>query len=242
MRFLRSLAFSLGMIVATLIFAPPSVLSFPFSYRARYRFIIQWCHFNIWWLGVTCNLRYRVTGLENIPDTPCIVLSKHQSTWETLALNLFFHPQVWVLKKELLWVPFFGWGLAMLDPIAINRGAGRDAMGQVLEQGAERLQRGCWVVIYPEGTRTPAGTRRRYKPGGARLAVHTGTPIIPVAHNAGDYWARRTFTKTPGVIDLSIGPPITPDGSSAQILNARAEAWIEAEVARLRGTEVPSAP
>ncbi|NKC11287.1 MAG: 1-acyl-sn-glycerol-3-phosphate acyltransferase [Gammaproteobacteria bacterium] len=239
---LRSTVFSLGLVIATLIFAPLAVMMFIAPYRMRYAFIIKWCHFNLWWLEVTCNVRCRVRGLHNIPKTPCIVLCKHQSTWETLALNLYFKPQVWVLKKELLWVPFFGWGLAMLDPIAIDRSAGRNAVEQVLSQGEERLKRGCWVVIFPEGTRTPAGTRRRYKTGGAKLAVHTGAPVVPVAHNAGDFWPRRTFIKTPGTVELSIGPPIDPQGLSAAQINERAEQWIETEVARIRGTALAPPP
>lgn len=235
----RSALFSLGMVLSTMVFAPLAVLSWPLPYRWRYAFISQWTSFNVWWLQVTCAVHYQVRGLENLPEVPTIVLAKHQSAWETLFLNRLFRPQVWVLKRELLRVPFFGWGLAMLDPIAIDRNAGSSAMDQVLEQGSERLARGCWVVVFPEGTRTAPGTRQRYKLGGARLAEHTGRAVLPVAHNAGDFWPRRGFLKRPGVIQVSIGPLIDSAGLSATEINARAEAWIEAEVARLRGGTDP---
>jgi 1-acyl-sn-glycerol-3-phosphate acyltransferase len=230
------------MVASTVVFAPLAVMSAPAPYLWRYRFITLWTTFNVWWLKTSCGVHYTVVGLENLPDTPSVVLSKHQSTWETLALNNIFRPQVWVLKKELLRVPFFGWGLAMLDPIAIDRKAGRDAVEQVLDQGSERLQRGCWVVVFPEGTRTAPGTRRRYKLGGARLAQHTGVPVVPVAHNAGDHWPRRGFLKRPGTIEVVIGPAIESTGRTAAEINALAEAWIETEVDRIRGVPTPALP
>lgn len=222
------------MVVVTPFYAIASVAIFALPHAQRYAFIRQWPRFFVWWLKVVCGVDYEVRGLENIPDTPTIVLSKHSSTWETFFLTTVFRPQVWVLKRELLRVPFFGWGLAMLDPIAIDRNAKRGAMEQVLEQGVERLARGCWVVVFPEGTRIPAGTRRRYKPGGARLAVHANVPVVPVAHNAGDFWPRRKFVKQPGRISVTIGKPIEPNGRSAAELMNEAEDWIEGEVARIR--------
>lgn len=227
MLILRSLLFSLGMALSTLVFAPLSLLTLPLPLRQRYAFISQWARFNLWWLAVTCNLRYTVEGRENIPDTTCIILCKHQSAWETLALQRVFPPQVWLLKRELLWVPFFGWGLAMLKPIAINRKAGKQALRQLREQGAQRLAAGMWVVIFPEGTRVAPGEKRPYAPGGAMLAHHTGHPVVPVAHNAGEFWPRHGFIKRPGTIRLVIGPAITSTGRSASEINAEAEAWIE---------------
>lgn len=224
---LRSLLFTLGMGISTLVFAPLSVLTFPFPFAMRYGFISQWARFNLWWLGKTCRLYYKVTGRENIPASNAIILCKHQSAWETLALQQIFPPQIWLLKRELLWVPFFGWGLAMLEPIAIDRKSGKKAMRQLLEQGIERLRAGRWVVIFPEGTRIAPGKKGRYAPGGALLAENSGYPVVPVAHNAGEFWPRRGFIKRPGVIQMVVGPVIESRGKSAAQINAAAEEWIE---------------
>ena len=153
---------------------------------------------------------------------------------ETLALQRYFTPQVWVIKRELLWIPFFGWGLATLRPIAIDRRAGREALGQILSQGRARLDDGCWVVIFPEGTRMAPGEWRRYRQGGALLAADTGYPVLPVAHDAGDYWPRNGFIKRPGTIQLAIGPLVETAGQSAAEINERAEAWIHGAVDDMR--------
>lgn len=187
----------------------------------------------MWLIKHLLRIDHRVLGAENIPQRPSIVLSKHQSAWETIALQHVFPPQVFVLKKELLRIPFFGWGLAQMPMISIDRGAGQDALDQVLAQGRERLREGFWVVVFPEGTRTAPGAGRRYKSGGAWLAAQTGTPIVPVAHNAGEYWRRNAFLKYPGTVMVSVGPPIDPTGLSVQEINARARAWIEGEMRRL---------
>ena len=186
--------------------------------------------FLLWHL---CGLRYRIIGAENIPKTPSIVLSKHQSAWETLAFQEIFPPQVWVLKKELLRIPFFGWGLAMTSPIAIDRSAKKKALEQIVEQGKDRLKQGFWIVVFPEGTRIPPGQRGKYRIGGAWLATHTNVPVVPVAHNAGEFWGRNSFVKHPGTITVSIGQPIDPTGMEAGELNAQVEAWIEAEMLRI---------
>ena len=162
-----------------------------------------------------------------------IVMSKHSSTFETLALNLYFPPLAFVAKKELLSIPFFGWGFALASPITIDRSAGHDAMQQMIRQGRERLTQGFWIVIYPEGTRIRAGTRARYKTGGARLAIGLPAPVLPIAHNAGYLWPKGLFGKKPGTITLSIGPSISPDGKDAAQLTQEIESWIEGEVARL---------
>jgi 1-acyl-sn-glycerol-3-phosphate acyltransferase len=237
---IRSGLFFAGQIVVTILIAPFVILAFALPYRARYRIVYQWSRFNTWWLGVTCNLSHEVQGEENIPPRPAIVLCKHQSAWETINLQHYFSPQVWVLKRELLRLPVFGWALAMLRPIAIDRGAGRDAMAQVLEQGAARLESGCWVVVFPEGTRVPAGSKRRYKAGGATLAEKTGVPVVPVAHDAGLYWPRKSFIKYPGVVRLVIGPPIETRGKSASAINREAENWIEGTVDRLLASKAES--
>ena len=230
----RSALFALGQVLSTLLFSPLALAAFVLPYRIRYRVVMQWTFLNIWWLEVTCGLRYRVEGLENIPERATIVLCKHQSTWETLVLPRYFSPQTWVLKRELLRLPFFGWGLATLRPIAIDRAAGRTALDQVVEQGRRRLAEGIWVVVFPEGTRVAPGAQRRYRLGGAVLAEKTGQPVVPVAHNAGDYWPRRGFLKRPGTIRLVIGEPIESAGRSAVEINARAAEWIESTVRALR--------
>lgn len=229
----RSVLFNAGMTISTLIFAPLSVLTFPLPYRWRYGFITQWSRFNLWWLGVTCRVFYVVEGREHLPAGPVIVLAKHQSAFETLAFQRIFPPQVWVLKRELLWVPFFGWGLAMLEPIAIDRKAGRKALQQLLSDGTQRLSRGRWVVIFPEGTRMAPGARGRYAPGGAILAERSGYPVLPVAHNAGEFWPRRGFVKRPGTVRIVIGPLIESRGRDAQEINALAEQWIETTMQRI---------
>jgi 1-acyl-sn-glycerol-3-phosphate acyltransferase len=161
------------------------------------------------------------------------VLCKHQSAWETLALQVIFPPQAWVLKRELLWLPFFGWGLAMTSPIAINRSDGKGAVKQLLKQGKQRLAQGFFVVIFPEGTRIPFGERGKYKVGGALLAASSGAPVVPVAHNAGRLWGRNSFIKHPGLITLSIGAPIETKGLKADAINQKTEDWIENEIQQL---------
>jgi 1-acyl-sn-glycerol-3-phosphate acyltransferase len=233
MLFVRSLIFFLLQSLITVPFALLAILSFPFHPITRYRLISGWALSVLWLLDVLCDIRMEVRGAENIPDEPCIVMCKHQSAWETIALQKVFPPQVWVLKRELLWLPFFGWGLAMTSPIAIERGSGKEAIRQLLKQGAARLKLGFCVVIFPEGTRMPYGVRGKYKIGGALLAAKTGAPVVPVAHNAGRFWARNAFVKRPGVITMSIGKPIDTAGLKAEEINRRVEDWIEGEVEAL---------
>jgi 1-acyl-sn-glycerol-3-phosphate acyltransferase len=210
-----------------------SVLTYPLPYRARYRFITLWTHLNLWWLEFVCRLRCDVQGLEHIPAGGGIVMAKHQSTWETMALQRWFDPQTWVLKREIMRLPFFGWAMAMLEPIAIDRSARTEAVRQMCEEGAERLQDGRWVVVFPEGTRMAPGQRGRYRVGGGVLAERTGATVIPVAHNAGRFWGRNAFLKWPGVIQVRIGPPISPQGKSAAQIVQEAEDWIEGQMAEL---------
>ncbi len=233
MVFIRSLVFFVLQIVITPLYAVLAILTFPFPPLVRYRIISGWANIMLWLVRVLCGIRMEVRGVENIPKQPCIVLCKHQSAWETMALQKVFPPQVWVLKRELLWLPFFGWGLAMTSPIAIDRSSGKEAIKQLLKQGKDRLARGFCVVIFPEGTRIPYGQRGKYKIGGAMLAASSGAPTVPVAHNAGKLWGRKAFIKRPGVITMSIGRAILPNGLKADEINRRAEEWIESEVARL---------
>ena len=231
--YLRSFLFWLGFATFTLVFAFLLLLSFPFPLEKRFALTHAWSNATIRWLGITCNLRHEVQGTENIPDKAGIIFSKHQSTWETLILNFWFEKQSWVIKRELLRVPVFGWGMYMMNPIALDRGAGKKAIDQLVEQGRERLDKGSWIVIFPEGTRTAPGTKGRYRIGGAILAERTGASITPIAHNAGEYWPRRSFIKRPGVIKIRIGPPIETNNKTPQKILAEAEQWIESEMARI---------
>jgi len=232
MLFLRSGLFFVGQVITAPIFTLMALLALPLNPITRNNLISGWARSMLWWLKVTCNIRYEITGLENIPHSPTIILSKHQSAWETFAFQAIFPTQVYVLKRELLWIPIFGWGLAMSSPIAINRAAGREALKQLVEKGKDRLAKGLWVVIFPEGTRIAPKKRGKYHIGGAWLAVHTQTPVLPVAHNAGDFWPKG-FIKTPGVIQMHIGTPIQTAGLKTDALNQQVENWIEAEMETL---------
>lgn len=235
---LRSLLFLLSLVILTPPYSLIALLTFPLPLMARYHVISFWSRIVLWLLRVLCNIRYEVRGRENMPSTPSIILSKHQSAFETIAFQQIFPPQTWVMKRSLLLVPFLGWGLAMLRPIAIDREAGRAALKQVTEQGRDRLQRGFWIVIFPEGTRVAPGKVGRYGIGGAWLATHTGTTVVPVAHNAGEFWARNAWRKLPGTITLSIGPPMDPAGMKPAELNDKVQAWIEGEMLKIQGTGV----
>jgi len=202
------------------------------GYRAGrlWRLGMQWGVENI--LGI----RPKVIGLENMPQEPCVILAKHQSAWETMALQDYVPNGaycVFVLKKELLRVPLVGWGLAAMKMISIDRAAGKDALDQVVTQGRERLQQGFYVILFPEGTRVAPGHKKRYKPGGAYLATHVGCKVVPIAHNAGELWPRQAFLKTPGIVTVSIGPAFDATGMTELEVNRRAEEWIEDEMHRL---------
>ncbi len=232
--YLRGLLFYIGALTTLCLFAPLALFVRPLPYRTRFRLIIEtWVRLNAWWLEKTCRLGFRVSGTEHLPGGPAIIFCKHQSAWETFALHEVFPPYVWVLKREVLWLPLFGWGLATLDPIAIDRKAGSAALRQILRTGCERLKDGLGIIIFPEGTRVRLGERRRYEPGGGMLAVKSGFPVVPVAHNAGLFWPRQSLIKYPGIIDVVIGPPIHPAGKSATEIMAIAEEWIETTCARL---------
>ena len=234
---LRSLAFLLLQIVVTPVWSVIALLTYPFPSMVRYFVITAWSRIMVWGAEHICGIRYRVIGAEHIPREPCVILAKHESAWETLAFQVIFPPQVWVVKRELLRVPFFGWGLAMLSPIAIDRNAGRRALKQMAEAGRERLRRGFSIVIFPEGTRSTPGAKGVYQPGGAWLALHADAAILPVAHNAGTYWPRNALLKRPGLITVSIGPLVRPNDQKAVALMHNIEQWIENETARIRADE-----
>jgi len=234
----RSLAYALLQLLVTPVYSVVALLTFPFSPLTRYRIISSWSRLMVWAAAHICGMRYRVLGKENVPSEPCIVMAKHQSAWETLAFQVVLPPQVWVVKRELLWIPFFGWGLAMLSPISIDRKEGLRALRQMVAQARVRLAQGFSIVIFPEGTRTAPGERGTYHAGGAWLATQTGAPIVPVAHNAGDYWPRNSFLKYPGLVTISVGPAMySVAGMKPPDLMRRVEQWIEDEMQRLRSNE-----
>ena len=237
MQALRAVVFLAFQLIVTPIYAAVMLLLFWIPRVPMYRIAASWCQTNLRGARWICGIRHQAIGVENIPTGAGVgghvVMSKHSSTWETLALTIFFPPLAYVAKKELLALPFFGWGFALASPITIDRKAGTDAMQQIATQGRARFEQGFWIVIYPEGTRIRAGTRAKYKTGGARLALQLGVPIVPVAHNAGWIWPKGVFGKRPGTVTISFGPPISTVGKDAQKLTAEVEQWIEGEVARL---------
>lgn len=226
--YLRCAIFQISLIASTLIVCPLMLIAVIFPFSIRYKIANTWVRYNIWAVGKCCGLYYQVEGLDNIPESGnAIILSKHQSAWETLALQLIFPEQVFLLKRELLWLPFWGWAMATLKPIAINRDSQKEALQNLIKQGSERLKEGLWVVVFPEGTRTAPGESRKYNAGGSLLAIRSGFPVVPVAHNAGEFWPRYSFFKYPGVIKLKIGPVINSSGKKAGELNEEVKLWIE---------------
>ncbi len=234
---LRSLLFLVFNILTVIPFAILSVLILPFPLHVRYYLIIKWTAVVVWGARFFCGIRWEVVGAENLPDGPCVLLSKHQSAWETMWIPSHMPREVcFVYKRELHWVPFFGWGIASLKMIHIDRNQGRGAFESVVSQGSQRLAEGRWIIMFPEGTRVPIGEHRPYKQGGTRLATRLKVPVVPIAHNAGHCWPRNSFIKTPGLVTVSIGPPISSTGKSSDALMAEVEEWIETEVTRLDPT------
>lgn len=229
--FLRSLLLAVLMAVLTVVWSIACVFFAPFPYARRYYLTSRWNVIVVWAARVICGIRYEVRGMENLPDAPAILLSKHQSAWETIFyLIMTPRPLVFVFKKELTYIPFFGWGIALLRMIPIDRNKGRDAFAQVVTQGRKRLADGQWVIMFPEGTRIPVGQSGKYKHGGSRLAIETNTVVVPIAVNAGECWPKGSFIKKPGLITVSIGKPISPEGLDAAQLSQRVENWIESEM------------
>jgi len=233
MNLFRSILFFLAQTVYTVFYALSSPIIFMFNQHTRHKLLSGFAPGILWLLKVICGIRMEVRGIENIPKETCVVLSKHQSAWETLSLQLLLPPHCWVVKRELLWIPFFGWLLALSNPIALDRSKGKESMRQLLDKGKARMEEGFCVVLFPEGTRMPYGVRGKYKIGGAMLAVHSGVKVLPVAHNAGKFWGRNAFIKTPGTVLISIGQPIDSTGLKHDELNRRVEDWIEGEMEKL---------
>lgn len=224
--FCRSCLFWIGQSLCAIVLGGLAVLFFAFlPYLWRYRFCTLFSHFSIWWAKVICNIKYEVTGQENLPKTNAIVASNHQSAWETLFFQVLLPPQTWILKKELLYIPFFGWALALLEPIAINRQQS-SSVKTLIASGKKRLQQGRWVIIFPEGTRVPIGKKHRFSRSAAFLAESSGYPIVPIAHNAGLFWPKNGFIKRPGTVKVVIGPPINPTDLSVDAIHQETQQWI----------------
>jgi len=229
----RSILFYTGLVLSTLIAVPVLLIIYPLPFQLRYFAVTRWTVFNLWWLQVTCNLKHTVSGTENIPATPAIIMCNHQSAWETLALQIIFPAQAWILKRELLWIPIYGWGLAAMQPISIDRDAAIKSFRQIVDQGCDRLARNIWVVIFPEGTRVAPGETRKYLPGGGLLAEKSGYPVVPIAHNSGYFWPRNSLVKKPGTITMVIGPVIESRGKTAGEITREVETWIRHTVDQL---------
>jgi 1-acyl-sn-glycerol-3-phosphate acyltransferase len=233
MIYLRSALFMLALVIMTPLFVTVLLLLFWLPARQRRELVMAWVYPAAWLTEHLLGIRYRVIGRENIPAEPCVVLCKHQSAWETIMLQRIFWLPSFVYKRELHWLPFFGWGLFLMPFVGIDRNAGKQALNQVAQRGKQRLAEGYPVVIFPEGTRVPPGQKKRYKIGGAHLAAQSGARAVPIALNSGEFWGRKAFVKRPGLVTVSIGPAIDPTGLSAEDINLRAETWIENEMRRI---------
>jgi len=232
--FIRSSIFSVYSLLTIGLYSLLCVMSFPLPIRWRHAVIRAYLKSYMVALRIICHIDYKVEGLENLPaDNRGVVMSKHQSTWETFFLPTIFHAPAVIVKRELLWLPFFGWGLAAGSPISIDRSNASSAMKQIIEKGKACLDDGRWVLVFPEGTRVSPGEVGKYRLGGARLAVATGYPVIPVALNAGRFWPRRKFIKRPGTVRVVIGPPIESKGRTADEVLQLTRDWIESTMSRI---------
>ncbi len=228
LNYLRSVLFYAGYFVATVVTAIICMIIFWFI-PLKKRFVVYslWCRFVLFWLRLVCGVHYRIEGLENIPQHPVVVLSTHQSAWETIYLYYAASPVCPILKKELLSIPFWGWAMRLQKPIAIDRSKPREAGRTLLVEGKKRLEEGLSVVIFPEGTRSPAGEVKPFSRGGAKLAVTAGIPVLPVIHNAGDCWPAHTILKKPGTIHVRFGPLLDVEGRDSTDVTEAFEAWVK---------------
>lgn len=233
MAVIRSLLFLLILLVVTPPYTLGVILCRPLPHHMRRQTVVPWVNFTIWLIKHVLGIPYRLVNAENLPAQPVVVLCKHQSAWETFMLQEVFRDTVFVWRKEIKYLPFFGWALASIPMIETDRSATQSSLKRLVDQGRNRLANGYTVVIFPEGTRSRPGSKNRYKGGGALLAVETGTPVVPVALNSGEFWGRNALFKKSGTITVSIGPTIDPAGLTAAEVLAQAEDWIEAEMARI---------
>jgi len=229
----RSLLFMLILLVVTPPYTLGVILCRPLPHHMRRQTVVPWVNFVIWLVKHVLGIPYRLLGAGNIPARAVIVLAKHQSAWETFMLQEVFTDTVFVWRKEIKYLPFFGWALAAIPMIETDRNATRSSLTRLVDQGRDRLDKGYTVIIFPEGTRSQPGSKNRYKVGGAHLAVETGTPVVPVALNSGEFWGRNALFKRSGTVTVSIGPAIDPTGLTATEVTRLAEDWIEAEMRRI---------
>lgn len=227
MQLLRSIIFSFCMIALIPPWVIIAILTLILPVNIAMRIVSGWAWSVTWLLKVICNLDHKVTGIENIPNEPVIFACKHQSAWETIALQTIIPPAAWILKRELLWIPIFGWGLACIKPIAINRGDRKAALASVLEQGAQAHAADRHILVFPEGTRTAYGSSPKYKLGAARLALKTGAKIVPISHNAGKFWPKNSIIKKPGTIQVVIGKAFSSDSENLNDITEEIREWIE---------------
>lgn len=231
--FIRSFIFWLYSTTTIVLYSLVCIFCFFLPLDKRHALIRAYLRAYFLVLNKVCHINYQITGLENIPNTPAVILSKHQSTLETFLLPLIFHAPAVIVKRELFWVPFFGWALMLAGPIAINRTDKKNAVQQILDKGKAMLSSGRWVLLFPEGTRVPYGKVGHYRLGGTRLAVAAEVPVIPVAHDSGKVWPRRKFIKKPGTVHMVIGKPITSKGKTPEELLEEAKNWIEETISHL---------
>ena len=236
MRFLQwilSVLYIIFMVTTVIVYALVLILLFWAPHQWRFNVGKAWCNLQLKALKYGLGIDYEIIGRENIPDHACVVYWKHTSSWETFLTFSMWPKQCWVLKHELTFIPIFGWALKLVDPIAINRKGGRSAVQQVVRQGRRKLEQECWINIFPEGTRVPPHTTKRYGKSGAILAKETGTPILPIAHNAGDLWPRHSILKRRGKITVSIGPLVRPEDRTVDEISDTAQQWIESEMGKI---------
>ena len=236
---LRSALFMLAMVITTPLIVLALLCVFWLPSRQRRLFVMPWVRLVMWLIRHVLGIDHRIEGSKNIPTTPCVILCKHQSAWETFALQVIFPLTSFVYKRELHWLPFFGWGIKLMPFVGIDRASGKAALKQVVERGKQRLNEGYSVVIFPEGTRMAPGATREFKIGGAWLAAAAGAPVVPVALDSGEFWRRNAFLKHPGTVTVSIGPAITTAGKKAGEINMLAERWIDTEMRRISPHRYP---
>ena len=222
----RSTIFYLGYLSSGIIASLLACVIGPFlGLEDRLKLFSQWPKFANWFLHLSCGIKVEVIGQENLPTEPCVIVSNHQGQWETYSMQYLFHPMCTLLKKELLYIPLWGWAMKMLNPIAINRNKPKEAILQTLEEGSNRLQNGMYVLLFPEGTRVEAGMVGKYARSSFELAKRNGVMVLPLCHNSGDCWPAHKFIKKPGKITLTIGEPFYVEDSRQSAKDVRK--WVE---------------